>query len=311
MKREILLAALATLTAGTALAQSSVTLYGRLNLTVENRKVGTVKEKGLFNNASRVGFKGTEDMGGGLKTGFILEHGFNPDDGTTAGSAIWGRQSELFVSGGFGTVRMGNFVSEAYFATADYIGMHNHDTGISSDAFYAYVGRNTDKIAYRLPSFGNVTLEGGVSLRDRPTSRERTFDLAANYQRGPLHLGAGYEKNGNQKQFAVRGLYELGAVTLGAYFQRDNNGYAANGGSRSTTRVSAAYAVGSGSFHADFGRAGAYSRVAGSSASQFTLGYNYNLSKRTKVYTFVTKVDDKGNLYGDLNSLAVGVRHNF
>jgi predicted porin len=311
MKRSILIAALATLSAGTALAQSSVSIYGRLNLTVENRKVNGVSEKGLFNNASRVGFRGVEDLGGGLKAGFVLEHGFNPDDGTQSQTAFWARQSEVSLAGGFGQVRLGNFVSEAYFATADYIAMHNHDTGISSDAFYAYIGRNTDKISYRLPSFGNLSIEAAVSLRDRPAATNRTFDLAANYKSGPLHLGAGYEKNGNAKQMAVRGLYEMGALTLGAYLQRDTNGYSAAGGNRTTTRLSAAYAVGSGSFHADVGRAGAYSRISGSSASQYTLGYNHNLSKRTKVYTFYTKVDDKGRIYGDVSSLAVGVRHNF
>ena len=77
MKRSIFLAALATLTSGAALAQSSVTVYGRLNVSAERQKDGDTTINALQNNASRIGFKGTEDLGGGLKASFLLEHGFN------------------------------------------------------------------------------------------------------------------------------------------------------------------------------------------------------------------------------------------
>ncbi|NRF69396.1 porin [Aquincola sp. S2] len=321
MKRTAILgraivAALATLAGVSAVqAQSSVTAYGRLNLTVERQKnAAGATSTVLQNNSSRIGFKGTEDLGGGLKAGFQLEHGFAADTGVAA-ATFWGRQSEVNLGGNFGTVRLGNFTSEAYYATADYISNHNHDTGTSSDAFYAYVGRNANKIAYRLPSMGGFTLEGAVSLHESQVSGGRplknSFDLAANYDAGPLHLGAGYEKNDQQNQFAVRVFYELGDFGLGAYVQRDENGYAA--GNRTTTRLTAMYTLGGlTEFHLNWGHAGNYSKVAGdSSANQGTVGINYKLSKRTKVYGFYTKVDDKGRIYGDFSSLAVGLRHNF
>jgi hypothetical protein len=59
------------------------------------------------------------------------------DTGVSA-SPFFGRQSEVNLSGAFGTVRLGRWISESYFATADYVSMHNHDTGSSSDALYAY-----------------------------------------------------------------------------------------------------------------------------------------------------------------------------
>ena len=121
MKRTLIVAAIATLATGAATAQSSVTIYGRLNLSAENQKNvtanGTVKA--LQNSASRIGFRGTEDLGGGLKANFILEHGFNPDTGTPDARGFWARQSEVNLAGGFGMLRLGNFTSEAYFATAD------------------------------------------------------------------------------------------------------------------------------------------------------------------------------------------------
>eukprot|EP01034_Spumella_vulgaris_P031731 gene31731-39199_t len=183
------LALLGTTTA--AFAQSSVTLYGRVNTTVERQEVGNVKTTGLFNNSSRFGFKGSEDLGGGLKAGFQLESGFNSDTGASA-TTFFGRQSEVNLSGGFGAVRLGRFTAESYYATADYVSMHNHDTGSSSDAFYAYVMPDANKIAYRTPTFGGLTVDAAVALHEQPTGRagKNAFDLAANYNLARASVGA-------------------------------------------------------------------------------------------------------------------------
>ena len=313
MQRSLIIAAALTSLGTSAFAQATVNLYGRLNLTIERQKVGTANNDWkMVNSSSRFGLRGSEDLGGGMKAGFQIESGFNPSNGT-ASSTFFGRQSEVNLSGGFGMVRLGNFTSEAYYATSDYIGMHNHETGTSSDAFYAYLGRNTGKVAYRTPGFGGATFEGAVT---EGGSLNRTFDFAFNYDAGPLHVGAGYEKNApnnkNAKQFAVRGLYEMGAFTVGAYVQRDTDGYGVNFGDRTTYRVSGMYTMGSTEFHANYGHAGDYSKLAGDQAAdQYTLGINQNLSKRTKLYGFYTKIADKGTIYGDFSSIAVGVRHNF
>ncbi len=305
----------AVLACGAALsahAQSNVSIYGRLNLTVERQKVGNGDTKSVLqNNSSRIGFKGTEDLGDGMFAGFQLEHGFSADTGAQTQTNFWARQSELNIgSKQWGMVRLGNFTSEAYYATADYVSNHNHDTGTSSDAFYAYIGRNTDKVAYRTPSFGGVTAEIAGTFRDQPGDKDRTYDLAVNWDNGPLHLGGGYEKNGSANQFAVRGLYELGAFTVGGYVQRDKNAYGA--GNRTTLRLSGMYTFGVNELHLNWGHAGDYSDMAGdTAANQFTLGFNHKLSKRTKVYAFWTKVADKGTIYGDFSSLALGLRHNF
>ena len=312
MQRSLIIAAALASVGSSAFAQSTVTVYGRLNVTVERQKIGNLNDTKMQNNSSRWGLKGSEDLGGGMKAGFQIESGFSPATGASS-SPFWSRQSEVNLSGGFGMVRLGNFTSEAYYATSDYIGMHNHETGTSSDAFYAYLGRNTGKVAYRTPVIGGATFEAAVT---EGGSQNRTFDFAVNYDAGPLHLGAGYEKNSptnkNAKEFAIRGLYEMGAFTFGAYIQRDTDGYGLNFGNRTTTRFSGMYAMGNTEFHANFGHAGDYSKLAGDqAANQYTLGINQNLSKRTKVYGFYTKVADKGTIYGDFSSIAVGVRHNF
>jgi predicted porin len=291
-----------------ALAQSNVTIYGRLNETVERQTAGGATNTLLQNNSSRIGFKGAEDLGGGLKAGFQLESGFSPVSGA-ANSTFWGRQSEVNLGGGFGTVRLGNFTSEAYYATADYVSMHNHDTGTSGDALYAYVTNDRNKVAYTSPSFAGATIDVARSFGEGVT--DASYDLAANYANGPLQLGAGYSKTGNVNQFAVRALYEFGAFTIGGYLQRDENAFAP--GRRTNARLAAMYALGNSEFHLNVGSAGKIGSLADSQARQATLGYNYKLSKRTKVYGFYTRLDDgaAGVYGGDFSSLAFGMRHNF
>jgi predicted porin len=313
MKNSLIAAAVLATLGSTAFAQSSVQIYGRVNLSVERQKVGDDDANWVMqNSSSRFGLRGTEDLGGGLKAGFVLESGFNPATGQAAGR-FWGRQSEVYLGGGWGTVRLGNFTSEAYYATADYVSLHNHDTGTSADVFYADTRffEQANKVAYRAPAFGPFTIEFATNTSDLPVDTERTYEIAANFDSGPLHLGAGFQDTDDRRQFAFRGLYELGAFTVGGYVQRDKNVYGA--GNRTTYRLAGMYTVGSTELHLNYGRAGKYSdQLGGDSATQWTAGLNYNLSKRTKVYTFYTRVNDDSATYtGDFSSFAVGVRHNF
>ncbi|MEJ6003282.1 porin [Paucibacter soli] len=302
MKKIALVAALAAI-AAPAFAQSSVTLYGRVNTTVESQKVENQGRKVVVqNNSSRIGFRGVEDMGGGLKASFELEHGFNSDTGAATGgtAGFWGRGAHVQIAGAFGAVRLGRWTPGSYYATADYIGMHNHDTGTSSDALYGGPFPTANKVGY-FYSTGGFSTELAVAAGEG--SQPRAFDASANYDQGPLHLGAGYSKQSADKQFAVRGLYELGAVTLGAYYQHVTG---AGNTKENNLRFAAAYAIGASSFHLDIGRA------TEAKTNQWTLGYNYNLSKRTKLYGFYTAIDTKlAAQKGDFSSFAAGVRHNF
>jgi len=328
----LLLATLALLGTSAVFAQSSVTLYGRVNTSVERQKVGGTSNTVMQNNSSRFGFKGTEDLGGGLKAGFQLESGFNSDTGTGSGwthpttGMTFARQSEVNLSSGFGMIRLGNFTPESYYATADYVSMHNHDTGTSSDALYydpVWFGglSTTNKIGYRSPSLGGLTIDASVNLHEQTTGGKNGYDLAANYNIGALNLGAGYSQVDSNRQLGLRALYTFGQFVVGGYYQRnkdDNQLLATGAGNRNNFRLAGAYMMGASEFHVNVGRAGKWSDIADSSATQWTLGYNYNFSKRTKVYAFYTKVDNKagatymtGAAGQDFSSLALGVRHNF
>ncbi|WP_313073734.1 porin [Melaminivora sp.] len=336
----LLLAAVALLGTSAVFAQSSVTLYGRVNTSVERQKTGDTSVTRMVNNSSRIGFRGVEDLGGGLKAGFVLESGFNSDDGAGSGwthgdnkgGMTFARQSEVNLSGGFGMLRLGNFTPESYYASADYVSMHNHDTGTSSDAFYqdpVWFGRfnaprgetalsTKNKLGYRTPSFGGFTVDAAVSMHEREATLAAAkygYDLAANYNIGAVQLGAGYSRVDSNWQASLRGLYTLGQFTIGGYYQRNDEERA---GTRNNYRLAAMYAIGASEIHANVGRAAKWSNIPDSAATQWTLGYNYNLSKRTKAYAFYTKVDNKAGasymsgVAGDnFSSFAVGVRHNF
>ena len=145
-------------------------------------------------------------------------------------------------------------------------------------------------------------------------------------------MGAGYSYWNSNYQAALRGLYTFGQFTVGAYYQRnkdDNAILGAGAGTRNNFRLSGMYVLNASEFHVNVGRANKWSNVSDSAATQWTLGYNYNLSKRTKIYTYYTRINSgKGMDYssgaasfdsikagtnaGDnFSSFALGVRHNF
>ena len=130
MKKSLI--ALAVLAAsGAAMAQSSVTLYGvdDAGVTYLNGNDNWSGVTSGNNLTSRLGFRGVEDLGGGLKANFVIEGGFNLDNGDGASGYAGAKAGEGFqfkrrstvgLSGGFGEVRMGRELTAAYNATARY-----------------------------------------------------------------------------------------------------------------------------------------------------------------------------------------------
>lgn len=319
--------ALMTFTGSAALAQSSVQIYGRLNTSLEHQKVGGASVTGLFNNNSRFGFIGTEDLGGGLRAGFVLEAGFQSDTGAgmqADGGLSFGRKAQVYLSGKYGKLTMGRAGGSSYDFVADYgvLDQPNHDTGTISDPIYDFLIRATNAITYTSPNINGLTLVTSVSMHEKEagSNDKNSYDVSANWGRGPISVGAGYTKTGLNEQAGLRAQYTSGPFQIGAYYQRSDNGSGsmcnisgnnAGGGcgTRNAARVTAMYTMGASEFTAGFGWAGRWSHVNASSARQFTMGYNYNLSLRTKLYAAYTKISNQDNVrygYGFKNGVAYG-----
>lgn len=324
---KLALTGLTTLSATAAGAQTgSLQIYGRINASVERVKIGDRPAVfGLRDNDSYFGFRGEEDLGGGLRAGFVLESGVAVDTGSTSSDGFFGRQSEVNLSGHWGMLRLGTMTSAAYYATADRVNPHNYDSGASADALYAYVSNGKNHVAWRLPSWKQFTLEVGASLHEHTASpAKNAWDLAATYDMGDWSFGLGYDQWGVARQATLRANYTLGAWTFGAYHQRSRNWdtvlYAVDParGSHRTTRVAAMYTVGASEFHANIGRASRSDRDPESQALQWTLAYNYNFSPRTKVYALYTRIHNgaqasyrTGEAGVGFHSFAIGLRQFF
>lgn len=331
MKKLALAAALCAAFTGSVFAQSNVTLYGRVNTSVEFQDNGATDVVAMRNNASRWGLRGTEDLGGGLAAFFQLEAGFDSDTG--AGSGGFTRDAYVGLkSNSLGQVKFGRILlGSLYSSTIDYIGVFNHDTGTTSeDNIYTLNVGFANVVEYTSPNFGPVSFS--VSANAGEATGNKTVEGVVNYDVEGLHIGGGYSKTedtgGNDvvKGFSIGAFYTTGPLGLGLAYE---NSDVAGLGKRDQVTGTAMYTVGASEFHLSVGYAGEWDNVSDSDALQYTLGYNYNLSKRTKVYAFYFAVDNKSGtgtsgapIYGGtvnvpalsnetFSSVGLGLRHNF
>lgn len=175
MKKSLVALAVLGGFAGMAAAQSSVTLFGVVDVAATYVKNDDAKQKKLTsggNSTSRLGFRGVEDLGGGLKASFWLESHINVDDGTQNSSGkFWHRRSTVSLSGGFGEVRLGRDLLPTWTAFANYDPFGTVGVGDKGRLFNVYGGAATkiradNIIAYFLPStlggiYGQVSVAAG------------------------------------------------------------------------------------------------------------------------------------------------------
>ncbi|MBG7620454.1 porin [Herbaspirillum sp. AP02] len=211
MKKSLLALAVLGAFAGAAQAQSSVTIYGIVDTgVVYQSKVattngGTGSKFGLNSGiiqGSRIGFKGAEDLGGGLSAVFNLEAGFSNDTGglqgsdATTGSNLFRRKSVVGLAGGFGTVLLGRQTDfadtiSAYTAVNDFGGWVNN-SGSGLDRLQGT--RTNNSISYTTTNLSGFTgnLMYGFGETAGQTSAGQSFGVGGKYDNGPLGLGINY-----------------------------------------------------------------------------------------------------------------------
>ena len=322
MKKSLI--ALAVLAAsGAAMAQSSVTLYGVADAAVTYVN-GLDNWTGLnsgANKTSRLGFRGVEDLGGGLKANFVLEGGFNLDagDGKSGGATDSGfqfkRQSTVGLAGNFGEVRLGRELTAAYNATARYdvfgsVGLGQSrlwaDGGVLDASGTPLANQNvgnrvttnqrvSNMVTYVSPDFTGfkVGLNYGFGETTNGNSDSSYLGAGLMYDNGPLSLGLGLERLNNGLNsdatsdidaWSLGGSYDFGVAKLLGGYRTSKVDRATGENKRNGAYVAVTAPVGPGLVRASYNRYENKLNGGKDKADQLSVGYVYGLSKRTSVY---------------------------
>lgn len=344
MKKSLLALAALTAFAGVASAQSSVTLFGIVDLSAVGVKNGSQSQKLLASNqlnSNRLGFRGVEDLGGGMRAGFWLEGAMNNDDGTgtaTGGGQNWQRRSTVSLMGGFGEVRLGRDYTPSFwnytifdpFGTNGPGSMLNVVSTLGSGATTLVRANNT--IGYFLPSMGGVYGQVQVAAGENVAGNKYVGGRFG-YAGGPVNVAVAYGKTYKDggladefKDFNVGASFNLGFMNLiGQYSKRD---FLTR--DQKTYLVAATVPIGAHTLKASYvnSKGAQGTSTTDFDAKQFAFGYQYDLSKRTALYATYASLNNDGNttagsrftigsgpamtVGGDTSKgYALGVRHSF
>jgi predicted porin len=225
MKKLLIASAALAMVAGTAQAQSSVTVYGIVDagiteLTTDTTTSGTttsIKDKTTGNGSAytsqRLGFRGTEDLGGGLKANFVYEFGLadsdgvaaNVDSGTDTANPTATRVATVGLSGSFGSLAIGRqqtIADKAWAAGA--VGSQNNFRGSAYQSSDRLSNARSDRlINYISPAFSGFTIHAAMGERNNEATSATTTDrvketgLGLQYSAGALNAIIGYSKRDN------------------------------------------------------------------------------------------------------------------
>ena len=306
MKKSLLALAALTAFAGAASAQSSVTLFGIVDLAATSIKNGSTTLKTLSPdqlNSNRLGFRGIEDIGGGMRAGFWIEGAMAPDTGGTG--QTWQRRSTISLIGGFGEIRLGRDYTPSFwnktvfdpFGTNGIGSELNVESTLGSGATTLVRANNT--VGYFLPALGGVYGQVQVAAGEATTGNKYVGGRIG-YAGGPVNVAVAWGKTyktgtmiDDFTDINFGASYNLGFMNIMAtggkvkYSNRDQKkllvGVTVPFG-QSTLKASYISASGAqGSNATDF------------DAKQFTFGYQYDLSKRTALFANYSSLNNDGN----------------
>ena len=322
LSRAAMLSALACLPCAVS-AQSSVQVYGLVDVSVGQFEVaGGLENKAVVSGnmtTSYIGFKGTEDLGGGLSARFQIESFLRADTGESGrfgGDAFWARNAFVGLAGEWGSLSAGRNTTTLFVSTllfnpfgdsfgfspsirhyfAGGVGVTTGDTGWS------------DSVSYVSPKLG------GLSFTLQAAAGEgnggRNLGGQALYFGGPFAATLAYQKVekgatvADTRTWQAGASYDFGLLKLfGQYGQVSN---ATSGVDYKLADLGVWVPVGQGKILLGWGRQASDTDITRSTTS---LGYDQALSKRTDVYAVL--MNDRLTAQSTGNSLAVGVRHRF
>ena len=323
MKKSLFALAVLGAVAGAAQAQTAVTVYGAIDIGIVKVKNQTTAIGRGDNN--KLGFKGTEDLGGGLSALFQLEMRYEPDTGTTESAPnrpLFQGQTRVGLKGDFGTIRLGRGLTAAQDAIA-VSEPWSFDSNRGNLVTFTTAGYNSDPLSpgssqnrfsnalfYNSPVVGGF--QGNVTLATKEAQTSGTpavnpYSLAGTYTNGPFSGVIAYERNAVEtKFFNLGGAFDVvPGVKLQASYAQQKLG--ATGLKTKGYTFGGQFKVGgSGVILAGYGRNKPENT---DKTDQFSLGYEHNLSKRTFLY--VDAWDRRAPGVAAVHAVDVGMHHNF
>lgn len=338
MKKSLLAMAALTAFAGAASAQSSVTVFGILDVNIRNQDNGgtagditSVSPSGA--STSRIGFRGVEDLGGGLRAGFWLEGQVDADTGNPGGQN-WQRRSTVSLIGSFGEIRLGRDFVPTYwnhsvfdpFNTAGVGNQQNMMTpqGVNSilNSGAGTLVRASNMVGYFLPSLGGIYGQLNVAAAEGPANGNKYVGGRIGYAAGPVNVAFAYgttetPSTDDLDTWNIGASYDFGFLkVMGQYHESEFLNL-----KQKNADLGVTVPLGPGTFKAMYSHVAA----AGTGADKFAVGYMYDLSKRTAVYAhaatisndaggrFVTTGSGADGMPGgeDSSGYELGIRHNF
>ena len=336
MQKKLIALAIAGLASSAAFADSNVTIYGLMDFgyvrtsgndgLVSGTK-GTNRLDSGISAGNRLGFKGAEDLGNGLKAIFESEFGFSGDQNTGLGSV---RHAYVGVTGGFGTVVGGRLDGVRYGIFNKYDAFAAGTVG-NFTQMTSQVDRANSAVAYISPTWSGFSFLGayatniGSQVNVLGLSAQETngndndgqlFTLMGNYTNGPIDVTLDWERVSFDQAMVtipalavsvpvdkdtvttIAGSYDFGVVKLRALWDRQKLDGRSGLGTLADIRswfISASAPMGNWLLKATYGRT-KDKEINSSTAKKFGLGVDYNLSKRTKLYA------DYGSISQDNNS---------
>lgn len=307
MKIKPVMAAVLAMAAACAHAQSSVTLFGVADVnmrSVNNSGVSantTMSGGGLSSN--RLGFRGIEDLGGGLKAGFWLESDVAFDTGTTnANGKFFNRRSTLSLIGNFGEVRLGRDLtpSGAHTYTYDPFGVIGigGSAGVARYSAQTTFFRSDNAFQYISPVMGGVQAQVMFAPDENGLNKVNQYGgFRLSYGAGPLSVSGSYgtleTATGKFTSTGVAGSWDFGVARVMAHYYRDKLVAAAE----SRYLVGVSVPVGAHEVRASYVNSNANGGNAAynsSDANLMAIGYVHNLSKRTAFYGTLSRISNKG-----------------